>query len=190
MEFIYDFLFPILWVAWLIYWYVLALRSKRTVRRASLGWRVAYGLPLVAGATLFTLNGDHDSFLWQQIYPQSHATFWIGVAVMLSGIAFTVWARVTLGSNWSSVVTVKANHELVQTGPYALVRHPIYTGILVMFMGNALEVAQWRSLLSVVLVLISFLIKLRLEERWMVELFGPTYEAYRKRVAMLVPWVW
>jgi protein-S-isoprenylcysteine O-methyltransferase Ste14 len=100
---------------------------------------------------------------------------------------FSVWARVHLGGNWSGIVTIKHGHELIADGPYAIVRHPIYTGLLVAFMGSAMARGDWRGVLVVLIVWWALWRKLRLEERWMVERFGQQYETYRRRVPALVP---
>jgi protein-S-isoprenylcysteine O-methyltransferase Ste14 len=190
VETFHDLFIPTLWIVWAIYWFAAARNVKATVRREPFHARVIYWSLLIVGATLFTIVPSGDPLLWHQIYPQSAMTFWMGATLMVIGFAITVWARTTLGRNWSSTVTQKQDHELIQTGPYALVRHPIYTGLLVMFLGSGASIGQWRAVLALALVLASFLFKLRIEEQYMVELFGPTYEAYRKRVAMLIPWVW
>jgi protein-S-isoprenylcysteine O-methyltransferase Ste14 len=86
-------------------------------------------------------------------------------------------------------VTVKQDHELIVNGPYALVRHPIYTGLLLAFAGTGLARGEWRGVLAVVIVFLALWRKLRLEERWMQEQFGEQYRAYKHRVAALVPFV-
>jgi protein-S-isoprenylcysteine O-methyltransferase Ste14 len=96
---------------------------------------------------------------------------------------------VHLGRNWSATVTVKQDHELIRTGPYAIVRHPIYTGVLFGFIGTALAVGQWRGVLAVVIVFVSFWRKLRIEERWMSETFGEQYRLYRAHTRALIPFL-
>ena len=91
--------------------------------------------------------------------------------------------------NWSQAVTVKEGHELITSGPYALVRHPIYTGLLLAFVGCAVARDEWRGLLAVALVFVALWRKLRLDEQWMRAQFGESYEAYSRRVAALVPHV-
>ncbi len=186
----YNLVIPVIWIAWFIYWKVAASNTKATVRAESAWQRGIYWTLLIIGASFFTVPWSSPAFLDDFIYPRSPLTFWLGVLVMLLGFAITAWARVTLGRNWSATVTVKEQHELIQTGPYAFARHPIYTGLLVMFLGTAIAMAQWRGLFAIGFAAASFVYKLRIEERYMVELFGPAYEAYRKRVAMLVPFIW
>jgi protein-S-isoprenylcysteine O-methyltransferase Ste14 len=103
------------------------------------------------------------------------------------GLLIAVWARVHLARNWSGTVTIKRDHELIASGPYAYVRHPIYTGLLVAFIGSAMARGEWRGVLAVVIVWAALWRKLRLEERWMVERFGHQYTAYKRRVPALLP---
>jgi protein-S-isoprenylcysteine O-methyltransferase Ste14 len=115
----------------------------------------------------------------------------LGVAIDFAGIAFAIWARLALGRNWSGMVMqVREHHELVQTGPYALVRHPIYTGLLVAILGTALTLGTLASYLGVAAGLVSLLIRVEIEERMMASEFGATHEAYRRRTRKLVPFVW
>src|SRR5215472_10305516 len=94
-----------------------------------------------------------------------------------------------LGSNWSRSVTIKQSHELITTGPYALVRHPIYTGILTGFLGTAIALSQVRGFIAFVLVFLVFWAKLRMEEEWMRCQFGETYATYVHQTAALVPYL-
>lgn len=105
------------------------------------------------------------------------------------GLLFSVWGRRHLGRNWSRAVTVKQDHELITSGPYALVRHPIYTGLLLGILGSSVALGQWRGLLAFALVFIALLNKLRLEEQWMRAQFGETYVTYTRRVSALVPYL-
>ena len=108
---------------------------------------------------------------------------------MVTGLGFAVWAREHLGTNWSRSVTIKQDHQLIVTGPYAVVRHPIYTGILTGFLGMTLAVAEIRGIVAFVLVSLVLGAKLRLEEQWMRTQFGAPYEAYSRRTAAVVPFV-
>ena len=94
-----------------------------------------------------------------------------------------------LGRNWSGIVTVKQDHELVRSGPYRWVRHPIYTGLLIAFVGTAISRGEWRGVLAVLIVFAALWRKLQLEERWMIETFGDAYLRYRAEVRALIPFV-
>ena len=109
--------------------------------------------------------------------------------MLAAGIAFAVWARHYLGRNWSGTVTVKQDHELIRSGPYRLVRHPIYTGLLLAILGTAVAFGEWRGLLAFALLTGSLLLKLRVEERFMGESFPNEYARYRAEVPALIPFV-
>jgi len=100
-----------------------------------------------------------------------------------------VWARLVLGRNWSGTVTVKQEHTLVRQGPYVIVRHPIYTGLLAAGLGTAIAYGQIRGLIAVALFLLLFILKIRIEERFMREQFGDDYRIYQEQVKALIPFV-
>jgi protein-S-isoprenylcysteine O-methyltransferase Ste14 len=109
------------------------------------------------------------------------------VALAVLGLFLALWARGTLGKNWSGTVTFKENHELIERGPYALVRHPIYTAMLLMYLGTALALGRSGGLVGFPILFLSFWIKYRQEEALMLVHFGDQYRAYMKRVRALVP---
>jgi protein-S-isoprenylcysteine O-methyltransferase Ste14 len=176
-----------LWLAWALYWLVSALSNKTTVRREPLGSRLAYVLPLLIGAWLILWRQLPWEWLNERLWPRSLAAYWIGVALLAAGLGFSVWARVYLGRNWSGSVTVKADHELIRTGPYAYVRHPIYTGLIAALLGTAIASGTLRAALGLLIVVASFLYKLRLEEAFMRETFPDQYPGYAASVPRLIP---
>ena len=182
--------FPTLWLLWLGYWLVAAVGAKRTERRESPMSRLLHLLPLALAAWLLWVRQLPWHWLQRSLIPWSPLLFWIGAAVTVAGLLFTVWARVYLGRNWSATVTLKQDHELVQGGPYALVRHPIYTGLLLGFIGSALARDEWRGVLAVLIAGLALWRKFRLEERWMIERFGTAYRDYARRVPALIPRLW
>jgi len=190
MRLLYHYLLPGLWLTWIAYWRISAADVKPTQRHESPGSRAAHLLPLLVAGVLLWIRGDAaDGWLFQRFLTRSLTTFWIGTAITAAGLGFSAWARVHLGRNWSATVTVKQDHELIRTGPYAIVRHPIYTGVLFGFIGTALAIGQWRGVLAVVIVFVAFWRKLRLEERWMSETFGEDYRGYRARTKALIPYL-
>ena len=120
--------FAILWLAWLGYWFVAALNVKRTERRERFGSLILNRAPLAIGACLLAFERQPFFWLSARFLPLSQVFYWIGLFMLAAGLGFAVWARRCLGRNWSGIVTVKQDHELIRSGPYALVRHPIYTG--------------------------------------------------------------
>jgi protein-S-isoprenylcysteine O-methyltransferase Ste14 len=176
-----------LWIVWRLYWIASARDVKPSVRQESLGSRASHIIPLIVGVLLVALPTGPSALLADRLLPRTLATYWAGVVVIILGLAFAVWARRHIGSNWSGTVTVKTDHVLVRTGPYGWVRHPIYTGLLTAILGTAIARGDLRGLLGVVLCTIAFVIKLRIEERWMREVFGEEYQRYSKEVPALVP---
>jgi protein-S-isoprenylcysteine O-methyltransferase Ste14 len=128
-------------------------------------------------------------FPFSRFLPPAFDGYWLGVTLIVAGLAFSVWARRHLGRNWSGTVQVKQDHQLICTGPYRFVRHPIYTGILLAFLGTAIVDGPWWGILAVVVGFGSFWRKLTLEERFMRETFGSAYEEYRARTAALIPYL-
>jgi len=183
-----EFLHPILWLAWIVYWKVAALDAKPTARLDSAGHRWLYFLPVIAAFLCFWLP------VWvpasrASLFRQSEVPYMIGTLLLLVGLLFSVWARVVLGRNWSNVVTVKVGHELIRNGPYRWVRHPIYTGILVAMAGSALAQNLCTDVPIVPLAFIGFWIKLQREESWMRGQFGAAYDVYSARTTRLIPFL-
>jgi protein-S-isoprenylcysteine O-methyltransferase Ste14 len=185
----YALLIPALWIAWTIYWYAARKTDKAVQRRESVISRAAHIIPLGLAVALFALPDLWRGWLSLRILPFGFVTYWVGVILLVAGLVFTVSARRHLGGNWSGTVTVKRNHELIRTGPYALVRHPIYTGLLLGFIGSAISLGEVRGVVAVALVIVAFMLKIRLEERWMTENFGDAYHRYKKEVSGLIPFV-
>jgi protein-S-isoprenylcysteine O-methyltransferase Ste14 len=185
----YRYLIPAMWTAWAIYWWVLSLDVKTPSRVEPLESRLLHVVPLLLAFYLLSAPRLRYQVLNERFLPSGAWPFWLGAVLTAAGLFFAIWARNHLGRNWSGIVTVKEDHELITTGPYSVVRHPIYTGLLLAFVGSAIAVGESRGVLAVAIVLWSLLRKLRFEERWMREQFGETYEAYSRRVRALVPFL-
>ncbi len=144
---------------------------------------------MIAALLLFD-NGLNIGPLNRRFLPYSDLGQYTGLILTAAGITFAIWARLYLGSNWSAAVTVKESHMLVRTGPYSIVRHPIYTGFLLAAFGTAVAVGQYRGLLATAAAAFAWQTKLLIEERFMTEQFGSEYEAYKRDVKALIPFVW
>jgi len=179
------------WMLFALYWLWGWRRVKDARRSEPLMPRLLkYWLPLMVGIVLISpVAWFHGTWLGSRMYPDSLAMALAGALLTLLGVAFACWARHVLGRNWSSVVQVKQDHELIQSGPYRWVRHPIYTGLLLAFLGTGIAIGEWRGPICVVIVAVSFWFKLRLEERWMRENFGAAYDQYMQRTKALIPGV-
>ncbi len=190
MNILYRDLVPGLWIAWLLYWRISAAAVKPAQRRESPASRAAHIAPMLIAAILLGVKPiPGRGVLFERFLPASHGGYWAGTLLLALGLAFSVWARVYIGRNWSATVTVKEGHELIRRGPYALVRHPIYTGLLLGFIGTAIVRGEWRGVLAVLIVVAALWRKLRLEECWMSETFGDEYRRYREYTAALIPFL-
>lgn len=187
MSIVYNYLFPAMWLGYFAYWWAMSTNVKVAERTESVPSRITRGVSIVCAVTLLWLPSIPLPLLNERFLPLSVLCFWSGSAFTASGLLFSIWARNHLGKNWSQAVTVKEGHELITSGPYALVRHPIYSGLLLAFVGSAVARGEWRGLLAVALVFIVLWRKLTLEEKWMRAQFGEPYEVYCRRVAALVP---
>jgi protein-S-isoprenylcysteine O-methyltransferase len=128
-------------------------------------------------------------WLNSRFLPDMAAVAWAGVTMTAGGIAFAVWARFALGRNWSSQVALKQGHELVRSGPYRLVRHPIYSGVLLALLGTAAAIGELRGLIAFGLFVAGWWLKARVEEVVLVEQFGEQYRIYKSEVKALIPFV-
>lgn len=187
MQTLYQTLIPALWLVWLIGWMISSRFTKRVVRTETMTSRVLHLTPLIVGFILLTLRHAAAPWLTARIYPQSPLSFWIGSVLVACGLSFAAWARIHLAGNWSGTVTLKQDHTLTRSGPYRVVRHPIYTGLLTAILGTAIAEAEWRGLVAFALVTVSFLRKLKVEEQFLTAQFGDAYHRYRAEVPALFP---
>jgi len=176
------------WLVWWLSWMAAALWRDRTVSRPGRQHQIVYRLLAAAGAVLLFGLYRHD-FGSEIILWHTRLLFaWVMVAVTVAGLLFTWWARIHLGRLWSSGVTRKADHRVVDTGPYRIVRHPIYTGIIVASIATATVRGTLLAWVGAFTMTLGWLIKARLEERFLREQLGAAaYDAYARRVPMLSP---
>jgi protein-S-isoprenylcysteine O-methyltransferase Ste14 len=178
----------LLWLAWLVYWLAASIRVKAVTQREGWRSRLAYSIPLWVSALL--LFDRHLGRLAEtHLYPLRLSIVIAGTVLTAAGVAYAIWARVVLGGNWSASVTVKEDHELIRRGPYALSRHPIYTGLLLALFGTALAVGEARALVAILLAIGGLCYKLRLEEKAMRQTFGAAYDDYSREVKALIPFI-
>jgi protein-S-isoprenylcysteine O-methyltransferase Ste14 len=177
----------IVWIAWLFSWTLAAFWASRTQKRA-LGWETAvYRLAILAGAALMTPWAQRRLHM-VQLWHVGYAGAWLLALLTLAGLLFTWWARIHLGRLWSGSITRKEGHRVIDTGPYSLVRHPIYTGLIFALFATAIAAATISALAGAALIAFGLWFKARIEERFLtVELGADAYGAYRRRVPMLLP---
>jgi protein-S-isoprenylcysteine O-methyltransferase Ste14 len=177
-----ELVFAVGWAAFWIYWLIAAFSMKRG--RVPWSREVGFRLVIVVFVILFARIGvfRHHGL---NTDPWRAA---IGLVLFALGLGFAIWARLHIGRNWGTPMTQKVNPELVTSGPYHLVRHPIYSGILVAGVGTAIALS-WLWLIAVGLVGAYFIYSATVEERFMGEQFPDTYPAYKGSTKMLVPFI-
>jgi protein-S-isoprenylcysteine O-methyltransferase Ste14 len=188
----------IAWVVMILYWLISAFSAKKNILRSK-SWAKSFWVRIlfvVAVVWVFQVSGLWESMKGSGAYPGGAGLVpgvaWLvplGAALTLAGIAFAIWARVHLGRNWSGVPSIKKDHELVTSGPYRFVRHPIYTGIIAALLGTAfVDGLPW--LVAFVIFGIVFVMRIPVEEKFMMQFFPDQYPEYRKRTKALVPFVY
>ena len=177
------------WIIFLAVWLLAAISTKRSVYRESRAQRLRYSILLIAAYFLLIRGHRLPYPLSARVIPHMEVIAWAGAGLCVAGLGFCIWARVTLGRNWSGAVTLKEGHELIERGAYRLVRHPIYTGLIAMFLATVIVLGHAGGIAGLVLVFISFWIKLSDEERVMLKQFPDQYAAYQQRVKRIIPFV-
>jgi len=188
MSSIIDHIIVACWIAFVVYWFISAQSVKAVAEKQSLASALQHRIPVGLGWWLLAFHVLPPPFS-NVLTPRTDLTQLIGGVLCVAGLFVTFWARRTLAGNWSSDVTFKQGHELTKTGPYRFVRHPIYTGLLLMCLGSALDIGYVRAWLGLLLVFLGFWIKLKQEETLLLRHFPEAYPAYRKEVKALVPFI-
>ena len=183
-----DWMILALWVVWLASWGVAAFWSNRTEKGGGLGAEIAFRILFWVSATLLLAPFSDLHYAQVQFWHLSAPLKWILVALTGTGFFFVWWARIHLGRLWSDWLTKKVGHHVVDTGPYRLVRHPIYLGLIFAAFATAIEKGTSYALFGAAILTLSFYTKARREERFLrVELGEDAYDAYARKTAMLVP---
>lgn len=191
MSLIYQFSFQLIWLTWVFYWWVASRDVKPNEYKESNRSRL---LHLILLAVAFLLLGlPHGVIRWFNIsiLPAHYwkLWFWTGALITILGLLFTVWSRQYLGRNWSGVITIKHNHQLITEGPYSLVRHPMYSGLLLAFTGTAIGRGDLQGFLAIIIAFGTLLRKLHIEEVCLRKQFGDRFLTYIKQVKALIPFI-
>jgi protein-S-isoprenylcysteine O-methyltransferase Ste14 len=177
------------WILFSVIWLLAAVSTKRSIYRESGGRRLRYWILLVLAFLLLTKRHRLPYPFNVGIIPPTKTVEWMTGILCMAGLAFCVWARATLGRNWSGTITLKEGHELIESGPYRFVRHPIYTGLLAMFLATAIAFGHLGGFVAVGVAFASFWIKLIEEEKLMRQQFPEQYRSYEQRVKRIIPFV-
>jgi protein-S-isoprenylcysteine O-methyltransferase Ste14 len=176
-----------LWVCFALSWVAAIGWSRKTQKSIGLGSEATYRIVLIVGAIVFFIPA-HGYYGPLRFWIVTRDQAWICIGLIFLGFAFSWWARVALGTLWSGRITTKTDHRVIDTGPYAVVRHPIYTGILLAILATAAAKGTIFGIVGAILIFIGLWMKARLEERWLREELGAdAYDVYRRRVPMLIP---
>ena len=184
-----DLLFALAWAVFYGYWLVSAWKTRSPVKRKNnRGTFLFYGIIWV-GIWIVLVSWLSPDIIGDRVVPAGIGFTLIGLLITFSGLAFAIWARVHLGKNWSGMPAIREGHTLTRTGPYRFVRHPIYSGIILAFFGTAIGVGYFWTFSCVLLIFVLFVIKFRMEEKFLEEEFGEEYANYKREVKALIPYV-
>jgi len=175
------------WIVFVLYWIVSAIRTRDTLQTESFASRYAILLIEVAGFVLLFRHSAGIGFLGNRFMHRTLASAIVGSILTWMGIGLAIWARYHLAEYWSARITIKEDHQLIRTGPYTRLRHPIYSGIVLAAIGSAVVIDQWRCVLGVCLVLMGYCIKARKEETMLTQQFGDAFREHQKQAGFLIP---
>jgi protein-S-isoprenylcysteine O-methyltransferase Ste14 len=178
------------WVVFLAYWAFAARKTNRTDRKESFGWRYGVVFLELIGFVVLSYDKANIGVLGHTIFPRSYALMITAVVLTWAGVGLAIWARAHLGQYWSGRITIKEDHKLIRTGPYARLRHPIYSGVDLGVVGTALAINRWRCVVGVCVIILGFWIKARREEAMLAGQFGDAFEEHRRHTGFLLPKLW
>jgi protein-S-isoprenylcysteine O-methyltransferase Ste14 len=175
------------WIIFVIYWIIGALKTRTTRERESAASRIAILLIEFAGYVLLFSHSAEIGVLGIRFMHRTPASVILGVVLIWSGIGLAIWARYHLAEYWSATITIKEDHQLIRTGPYTHLRHPIYSGLVLATIGTALVIDKWRCVLGVCLVLTGYCFKAMKEETMLSRQFGDAFREHQKHTGFLIP---
>jgi len=193
-----DRVIRMLWAAFGIYWLVAAKVQQHSQSSTDSAGaevkisdapriRIVHHAMLAITFIFLFVEQTGVGVLGERLLPRSEWVLISGLVITTAGLGLAVWARVHLAENWSARVRIRRGHELIRTGPYAHLRHPIYSGVLLGVVGSAIGLGQWRGVISVLVVLISYLVKGRREDLVLEREFGEAWREHRRHAGFLLP---
>jgi protein-S-isoprenylcysteine O-methyltransferase Ste14 len=179
----------LLWLLIAAVWLGSAPFTKKTVHQQSIWTRLEHIAVIAIGLYLLFGSPLYPSWINRPVLKVTLPVALSGFAIVACGVAFTIWARLTLGNNWSGTATIKQDHTLIRIGPYRIVRHPIYAGLLIAMLGTALQRGIIHNFLALPILAVGFWLKVMIEEQIMIQRFGNEYLQYRREVRALAPFI-
>jgi len=180
-------LMEIPWIVFVIYWIVASIKTHAVRIEESFASRYGILALEIGGYVLVFSDSTRIGFLGFRFVPRKLMSALVGVTLTWLGIGLAIWARYHLAEYWSARVTIKEDHQLIRTGPYAHLRHPIYSGVVLATIGSALVIDQWRCILGICLVLTGYCLKAMKEEAMLSQQFGDAFQEHRKHTGFLIP---
>ena len=184
---IFHLLVQIPWIVFVVYWIIGALKTRTTRESESAASRIAILLIEIAGYVLLFSHSAGIGVLGIRFMHRTLASVILGVVLTWSGIGLAIWARYHLAEYWSATITIKGDHQLIRTGPYTHLRHPIYSGLVLATIGSALVIDEWRCVLGVCLILTGYCLKAKKEEAMLSQQFGEAFREHQKHTGFLIP---
>ena len=175
------------WILFGVYWFASAFSAKKTEKREPSAERLGHMILMATGYILLFQRNGNWGILNHRFLRDTLWIAWLGAAITFAGVLFAVWARWNLGKNWSAAVTIKQGHQIIRTGPYAHIRHPIYTGMLIGIIGTALAIGEYRGLLAFAIILFGFYRKARKEEKFLAANFGQPFLEHKRHTGFFLP---
>jgi len=175
------------WIAFCAYWIWAARNQKREQKREPPFARLLHVAYMVCGFVLLYAEDPRLGVLNRRFLPEREWIAMVGALLVVAGVAFAIWARRHIGKNWSAQVTIRKEHELVRSGPYTRIRHPIYTGLLLAVAGTAIAIGEYRAIIAFVVVAIGFTVKAKREESFLGTQFGPAFDEHRRQTGFFLP---
>lgn len=184
--------FPILtlllWIIFIFYWGIISyLKNKKAMDKQN---ELSGLIKLVGMIAIIYLPWLLWRWVWIKILPNTFLTGILGTLICVIGLSFAAWARIYLGKNWSGNVVIQKNHELIQTGSYSIVRHPIYAGDIFALLGSAITLGGLWGFYMSLIIAFTLLFKAKKEEKLLLQQFPNEYPEYKKRVKTLIPFIY
>ncbi len=179
------------WIVMGLYWAVSAIFAKKAVTKRD--WRIAilWRVVLIAAVIVFVASDKSGAIaFFDAVLSSAYASPIVGSILTVIGVIGALWSRTVLGRNWSGYATYKEGHELVTSGPYRIVRHPMYLSIILMLIGTIVYYGSLLILVALVGFTIMFVRRIHKEDAYMQQLFGKRFERYAQSTRALIPWVW